>query len=168
MNTAGKPAAAPCRAITPPIPPPRITPTGTPARLTICDLVACLVMWRAATCAISCAIAAATFLDFLTLDQPRTDYIGFQPNTFGGAASVDDSRDINVVPTLKTPDDAADPDREISVLLQAQVGEMHEVELTLPPDQRTNIDVSQIRTEAQASDYKTQVMARLLPKAADR
>ena len=112
--------------------------------------------------------AAATFLDFLTLDQPRTDYIGFQPNTFGGAASVDDSRDINVVPTLKTPDDAADPNREISVLLQAQVGEMHEVELTLPPDQRTNIDVSQIRTEAQASDYKTQVMARLLPKAADR
>jgi phospholipase C len=112
--------------------------------------------------------AADTFLDFLTLDKPRDDYIGFQPRMFGGAASVEDSRATSFVPTLKTPDDAANPGREISVLLQAQVGEMHEVELTLPPDQRTNIDVSQIRTEAQASDYKTQVMARLLPQAADR
>jgi hypothetical protein len=54
------------------------------------------------------------------------------------------------------------------VLLQAQIREMHEVELTLRADQQTNIDVSQIRTEAQASDYKVQVMARLLPKAADK
>jgi hypothetical protein len=75
---------------------------------------------------------------------------------------------MNVVPTQKTPDDAANPDREISVLLQAQVGEMHQVELTLPPEQRTNIDISQIRTEAQSSDYKAQVMAKLLPKAAKR
>jgi phospholipase C len=113
--------------------------------------------------------AAATFLNFLTLDQPRTDYIGFQPNTFsGGAASVDDSRDMNVVPIQKTPDDAADPDRPISVLLQAQVEEMRKVELTLPADQQTNTDISQIKTEAQSSDYKAQVMAKLLPKAAGK
>jgi phospholipase C len=114
--------------------------------------------------------AADTFLDFLTLDKPRPDddFPYFEGTTFGGAASVEDSRATSFVPMLKTPDDAANPDREISVLLQAQVGEMHEVELTLRPDQRTSIDVSQILTEAQASDYKTQVMARLLPKAADR
>jgi hypothetical protein len=112
--------------------------------------------------------AAATFLEFLTLDQPRTDYIGFQPNTFGGAASVDDSRDINVVPTMKTPDGAANPDRELSLLLQDHVKAMREVELTLPPDQQTGINVSLIGTEAKASDYVAQVMARLLPKAADK
>jgi phospholipase C len=113
--------------------------------------------------------AAATFLNFLTLDQPRTDYIGFQPNTFsGGAASVDDSRDMNFVPTQKTPDDAADLDRPISVLLQAQVEEMRKVELTLPADQQTSTDISQIKTEAQSSDYKAQVMAKLLPKAAGK
>jgi hypothetical protein len=75
---------------------------------------------------------------------------------------------MNVVPTQKTPDDAADPDRPISVLLQAQVAEMHEVELTLPADQQTNTDISQIKTEAQSSDYKAQVMAKLLPKAAGK
>jgi hypothetical protein len=45
---------------------------------------------------------------------------------------------------------------------------MREVELTLPPDQQTGINVSLIGTEAKASDYVAQVMARLLPKAADK
>jgi hypothetical protein len=29
--------------------------------------------------------AAGTFLEFLTLDEPRSDYLGFQPNIFSGS-----------------------------------------------------------------------------------
>jgi phospholipase C len=107
---------------------------------------------------------AETFLDFLTLDQPREDYVGFATGTFGGAASLDDERATNVVPTQKTPEDAVDLDRELSGLLQAHIKAMHEVEITLPPEQQTHIDISQIKTEGDASAYVEQVMARLVPK----
>lgn len=90
---------------------------------------------------------AETFLDFLTLDQPRDDStIPFFPgNTFGGAASLDDERAIAITTTTKTPDAASDPDRPISVLIQSLVNEMHAVEMTLPPDQQTHIDIGGIR-----------------------
>jgi hypothetical protein len=38
---------------------------------------------------------------------------------------------------------------------------MNKVEMTLPPDQQTHIDITQIKTEAQASDYIGKVMALL-------
>ncbi len=107
--------------------------------------------------------AAGTFLDFLTLATPRQDYIGFETGVFGGAASVDDSRVTNFARSLKAPGDAANPDRALSQLLADHVRAVHQVELTLPPDQQTGIDVSKILTEQQASDYVAQVMAHLVP-----
>ena len=106
---------------------------------------------------------AETFLDFLTLEQPRSDdTIPFFPaGRFGGAASLDDERVIGVTQVQQTPDEAADPGRKTSVLVDSLVQDMHEVEMTLPPSQQTGIDLRSIKTEADASAYVEQVVRRL-------
>ena len=108
-------------------------------------------------------LAADTFLDFLTLDQPLDDYIAFQSGggLFGAAAAPKPGHTI--VPMRTAPASAADPSRKISQLLFDQVVAMQTVERTLPVAQQTHIDVTQITTEAQASDYIGKVMARLQP-----
>ena len=58
---------------------------------------------------------------------------------------------------------SVNPDRPLSQLLMEHVQAMREVEQTLPPQQQTHIDTSQIKTEQEASAYIEQVMSRLLP-----
>jgi hypothetical protein len=45
-----------------------------------------------------------------------------------------------------------------------QVNAFRKMEQTLPPDQQTHIDVSQIKTEKAASAYFEQMMLKLQPK----
>ena len=68
-----------------------------------------------------------------------------------------------IVDAPGAPDDAVQPNRPLSDLLREHVFAMHEVEMTLPPEQRTNLDPSMFTTEAQASAYIAEVMARLRP-----
>jgi hypothetical protein len=54
----------------------------------------------------------------------------------------------------------------MSLLIQEQVEHMHEVEMTLPPEERTGIDISSIKTEADAAKYIEAVTVRLHPEGA--
>jgi len=94
-------------------------------------------------------LTAGTFLDYLTLPEAREDYIAFELGNrlIGPAAEA-----------------AHNPNRPISQLLFDQVVGMQKVERTLPVDQQTHIDVSQITTEKQASDYIQEVMSILHPQ----
>jgi hypothetical protein len=72
-----------------------------------------------------------------------------------------------VVAVPKTQKGAFNPDRRISSLIQAQLRHIREAEKqSLPADQQTNIDISKLETERQASDYLQKVMARLHPQGA--
>lgn len=106
---------------------------------------------------------ADTFLDFLTLSQPRQDYIAFQVGnrTLGAAPPKPGQKAAKV---SGAPDDAHQPGRPISQLLLDQVMGLQKVERTLPPDQQTHIDVSQITTEGEASAYIQAVMSVLHPQ----
>ena len=53
------------------------------------------------------------------------------------------------------------PHRPMSDLLRSQVEHFRTVEMTLPPRQRTNIDVAAIATEHEAAAYVAQVTQRL-------
>ncbi len=112
-------------------------------------------------------LAADTFLDFLTLEQPRQDYIAFQTGAgvFGSMDLRAPQPGHQVVHIGAAPATAGDPSRGISGLLFDQIVGMQKVERTLPPDQQTHIDVAKITTEAQASDYIQQVLGKLQPLA---
>ena len=107
---------------------------------------------------------ADTFLDLLSLAAPRTDYVvfdtgeGFAPRARAGSSS-------NVIRLAKPASGAANKDRPVSLLLQEQLLHLQKVEQTLPPDQRTGIDIHAIKTERQASGYIQKVTARLHPQA---
>ncbi len=113
--------------------------------------------------------AAATFLDALSLDAPRTDSIFF--NTDGGAfgfrahgfAAGGAAPAAAGIPVPKPSPAAKNLNRPISGLLRDQVVHLHQVELTLPPDQQTGIDINTIRTEGQAAVYMNDVMRRIKP-----
>jgi phospholipase C len=111
--------------------------------------------------------AADTFLDVLSLPVARTDYVGFRiGKAAGGSFGVTAEGDPfspGIVDAPGAPDDAVQPNRPLSDLLREHVFAMHEVEMTLPPEQRTNLDPSMFTTEAQASAYIAEVMARLRP-----
>jgi phospholipase C len=107
--------------------------------------------------------AADTFLDLLSLPAPRTDYIGFAAGNAAGALSIDDDRVTNRIPMHDTGGASVNPDRPLSLLLIEHIQAMREVEQTLPPQQQTHIDTSQIKTEQEAAAYIEQVMSRLLP-----
>jgi hypothetical protein len=86
------------------------------------------------------------------LDQPRTDAFHF---AVGNAASphVPARGNIEVIPVPQPPPNSSDPNRPISNLLEEHMAHMHEVEMTLPPEERTGIDISKIETMQQAGEY---------------
>lgn len=117
--------------------------------------------------------ASETFLDLLSLEAPRTDTISFEAGNAptaktqvmaaGAAANGtfgDGTGTVHSV-AVPQPSGAMNPSRPISGLLQDQITHLHKVELTLPPDQQTGIDVHAIQTEAQASDYIQQMTVKL-------
>jgi phospholipase C len=109
---------------------------------------------------------ADTFLDLLSLPAPRTDYIGFRTGAFRPAAAPARGGQATVVPIQPAPAESAQPERGLSRLLREHVEAMHEVEMTLPSQHRTHIDISSIATERQASEYIRRVMSRMRGGAA--
>jgi phospholipase C len=111
--------------------------------------------------------AADTFLDVLSLSIPRTDSVIFN---IGGKSSDSRALDVgaNVHPVPVPVPSLASMNRErpISGLIQDQIEHLHKAELTLPPDQQTGIDIHDIDTEAEASEYIRQVTARLQTRPA--
>jgi hypothetical protein len=91
-------------------------------------------------------IAADTFLDVLSLVEPREDWLQINPG------------DVPV------PPDAANPSRPLSQLLKDHVMAMRAVDSQLPPEQQTPIDDSHLANEHGASEYIRAVMAKLHPK----
>ena len=59
------------------------------------------------------------------------------------------------------------PHRPMSDLLRSQVEHFRAVEMTLPPGERTNIDVAAIATEHEAAAYVAQVTRRLHGETSD-
>ncbi|MGH9622174.1 MAG: alkaline phosphatase family protein [Bryobacteraceae bacterium] len=109
--------------------------------------------------------AAGTFLDFLTLAEPRQDYIAFHVgNRALGAVANPPKPGKKAAKVNGAPDYAHQPGRPISGLLLDQVMGLQKVERTLPPDRQTHIDVSQITTEGQASAYIQTMMSMLHPQ----
>jgi hypothetical protein len=109
--------------------------------------------------------AADTFLDLLSLDQPRTDAFHF---AVGNAASphVPAGAHIEVIPVPQPSPNSSNPDRPISTLLWEHIQEVHAVEMTLPPEQQTGIDITQIKTMRQAGEYIGNVTALIHPLTA--
>jgi phospholipase C len=107
--------------------------------------------------------AADTFLDLLSLDQPRTDAFHF---AVGNAASPHFPAHIESIPVPQPPPNSSNPERPISTLLQEHIQEVHKLEMTLPPEQQTGIDISQIRTMRQAGDYIGKITAQIHPLTA--
>jgi phospholipase C len=93
-------------------------------------------------------LAADTFLDLLSLDQPREDIVQF------GAGDT------------PVPPEAANPARPLSSLLREHVMAMREADQQFPPEQRTPVDASHLASEHGASQYIQAVMAKLHPKPA--
>ncbi len=106
--------------------------------------------------------AAATFLDVLSLDAPRTDAFHF---AVGNAASprVSSRAAIEVIEVPQPPPNSSNPDRPVSGLLQEHMQHIHEVEMTLPAEQQTGIDITQIKTMRQAAEYIGKVTSILRP-----
>ena len=75
--------------------------------------------------------------------------------------------DENVVRVPKPSRSSYNPDRplEKNALVQAHVAQLHHVEMQLPPEQRTGIDISTIKTEGQAAEYIKRVTLILHPAA---
>jgi phospholipase C len=94
-------------------------------------------------------LAADTFLDLLSLEAPRQDYIAFEPGS-----------------TPPVPPDAADPSRALSGLLAEHVQALAEVDRQLPPEQQTPLEEKHLATEGGAAGYIEAVMAKLHPKPA--
>lgn len=109
--------------------------------------------------------AADTFLDLLSLDEPRTDAFHFE---VGNAASphIPASAQIERIAVPQPPPGSSNPNRPVSGLLQEHVMHIHEVEMTLPPEKQTGIDITKIRTMGEAGDYIGKMTAILKPAAA--
>ena len=104
--------------------------------------------------------AAATFLDALSLDTARTDAFHFE---VGNAASPHVPAGAKIQRIAVPRPAAANPDRPVNDLLREHMQHMHEVELTLPPEKQTGIDISTIRTMREAGDYIQKMTAILHP-----
>jgi hypothetical protein len=72
------------------------------------------------------------------------------------------------VPEITEDEKAYDHNRPISSLVMHQIRHLHAVEQSLPPEERTNINITTLHTELQASQYIEQVMSKLHPKAQRR
>ncbi len=91
-------------------------------------------------------IAADTFLDLLSLEQPREDFIQFGPGD------------------TPVPPDAANPIRPLSQLLYEHVMALREVDQQLPPEQRTPVEEAHLQSEHGASQYIAAMTSKLHPK----
>ncbi len=108
--------------------------------------------------------AARTFLDVLSLPVPRTDFFKF---AIGDGSSL--SFDVDGPSYLNIPEpdaSASNPARPLSSLLWDQVLHLRDLELTLPRELQTHVDIHSLHTEKEASDYMNSVMAQLRPVAA--
>lgn len=72
------------------------------------------------------------------------------------------------VPIIEEDEKAYNHDRPISSLVLHQLRHLHAVEQTLPPEERTNINITTLHTEIEASRYIEKVMSKLHPKAQRR
>jgi phospholipase C len=103
--------------------------------------------------------------NLLTLAAPRQDSFYFRPNqetamamprlTIAAQADQSSPREI---PIPVPPPDAYDPSRPMGILLQDHVNDLSRLEQTLPPEERTNVDVSTLKTEADAGNYSARVV----------
>jgi hypothetical protein len=112
-------------------------------------------------------LAADTFLDILSLPVVRDDYTGFETGQAAlGFVAPRQHPGKTMVAIDSAPANALQPERELSLLLQNEVQTYYKAEKQLPVNQRTNIDVSKIKTEGEASAYIQRVVAKLHPQAA--
>lgn len=100
---------------------------------------------------------APTFLDALTLQQPREELILFrsQGGLFGRQAGPSTTPAITLE---EVPESAFQPKRKVSGLLLEHIDHLRKAELTLLPEQQTQIDISKIKTEEDAANYIRKVM----------
>jgi phospholipase C len=110
--------------------------------------------------------------NLLTLAAPRQDSFYFQPQSTGEgivglslAAQADES-EPREVPIPQPPPGAFNPSRPMGILLSDHVQDLSRLEQTLPPAQRTNIDVNSLKSEADASAYSAKVIPLLRAHAA--
>ncbi len=111
-------------------------------------------------------LSADTFLDILSLPKVRDDYTGFQTGGALGFMAARQQPGKTMVAINPAPASALQPQRDLSLLLQNEVQTYYKAEQQLPRDQQTNIDISKIKTEGEASAYIQRVMAKLHPQAA--
>jgi phospholipase C len=101
--------------------------------------------------------------NLFTLDQPNPDSFYFQPQTVAqavapismAAVAAPQAREI---PIPVAPPEAYNPSRPMNVLLRDHIQNLSLLEQTLPPDQRTGIDVNTLKTEADAGAYSARVV----------
>lgn len=72
------------------------------------------------------------------------------------------------VPDIEKDENAYNHDRPISSLVMHQLRHLHAAEQSLPPEERTNVNINLLHTEFEASQYIAQVTSRLHPKAKPR
>jgi hypothetical protein len=72
------------------------------------------------------------------------------------------------VPIIEEDEKAYNHHRPISTLVMHQLRHLHALEQSLPPEDRTNINITTLHTEIQASQYIEKVMSKLQPKAKRR
>jgi phospholipase C len=112
-------------------------------------------------------LAADTFLDILSLATVRDDYTGFQTGPAPqGLLAPKQTPGKTMVAIDPAPVSALQPERELSLLLQNELQTYYKAEQQLPRDQQTNVDISKIKTEGEASAYIRGVVAKLHPQAA--
>ena len=73
-----------------------------------------------------------------------------------------------VVKVPKTEKGAYNHDRPISSLIEYQMKHLREAEASLPKARQTNIDISTLKTELQASKYIQKITAILHPQGAEK
>jgi phospholipase C len=110
--------------------------------------------------------AAETFLDLLSRPTARTDYFAFDTGDSAFAPRARFGQQVDTIPIPKSNPASLDKSRPLSLLIKEQVEHLHEVEMTLPPEEQTGIDISSIRTEAEAAKYIEAVTIRLHPEGA--
>jgi hypothetical protein len=110
--------------------------------------------------------AADTFLDVLSRPTARTDYFAFDTGDRAFAPRARFGQQVETVPIPKSDPASLNKNRPISLLIREQVEHLHDVELTLPPEEQTGIDTSTITTEIEAARYIAAVTSRLHPEAA--
>ena len=94
-------------------------------------------------------------------DPPRTLHLG-KVNVFAAA-------DPNTINVPDTPPGAHDPNRAMHMMLWENVQGLREAEKLLPADQQSGIDISTLKTEADAGRYikaVTQLLRNSAPDAA--